>query len=1729
MASTTIHNRSNSYNALSAVSNAPQQQESRHKPNASGNIPTFAFSFGGGKAPPTSQAKAEQENRRASQMIHHSGFLNRNVGTGLRNLSKNWKAYKAEIRGPKLYFYKPTGEKANAIKDLFPIQFGQEGPEELEPPSPGVHDLSDTSSTRGEGRKRRLFWGPGRHPDILLDHSGIVVGGSFEALLYEVVFAATFPNDLDWEWKQFSRRTLLSMPTTMGQDQFEVDFQAALDRYLRYAEDDVRQHRQARVEWILTLYAEYYHPHGFPPNLQTFVHSFSLTITPRQAQPPSFKLPLPTSPIRTPKSPNEKPALKPSTSYSSDAGDNAHPGLLADLRYKGTMSRERLLSIDFVTLAQSLELLVMKDAIMSRGLVTAHPILSCIQNQSPPWPAFSESRARPHWLTHFIVTQIVARSDGSVSYSSTHTRASALGKWICVADHARLTGNECVWLAIITALVSKPIARLDKAWRRVEPRERQILEAWVRGDVPLMGSAQHQVPWLTEPSRRFQKNVQQLQNQRPCEIATFKNILDTIETVQDYFDKVSVDDFEVSSPDVLDLFHLWEFISARDILSIKPIDEYIAESLQAEPVQFGRLAQYFHQPRSASYHLHALVPFAFPEALPSLAFLDRSELVRSRKDSFDKQGNPTPHDFQIEHLERLKFFPSEQMKSHWSSREGLELDNTTFRLFAGELIVRVVKEKQSTSRPTSLLDSGAVSLSRRPSRAPSIRVKPQAASTLERKSSNARRQSMPLLNNGRPKAAQAEGVAQSPADPQVPVVIVGGTIEKLVDVLVRGLDYVLAATSDDNGEMALTDRRARGLKLDRDDYSRTWWSTYRSFMTPETFIAMLRRMYRTTITPATVTLSSQELVADANLRMAILTVVNEWLMDGGGVVDVLDQPDLYYEVDSWLTNEREQATPAAALTNEQDRVTWKEVEDARKTLYTIFRRQTKRPPLRHLSAYESGAYETSDRAYGPKLPDPDALSPQQLIEQLDAIGSVGIRMLQAEDLVSCMEILEIQSKDKTGWILLTDLPTLSQDEMIIQNIYNHLTLVEPSPLLSDFPPTPRLINLAQPSIRSMLHCFDQARKWATAVLAQPAIPIEMRQRRMEKFLQALDLCRALSSKTDGVEDGAPVIRSFVETVLTAAILSPESRMYHRAWYHTAAQRQVALGNQVINVDSLEALVRPVSRDQLPFQPGFKLAVDFGWMVERLLELISMPDSLVNTTDALGPVINFEKRRQLHTFILNMPTLAMTRPSKLRSQLNSMDMSRLSRMHEWAVEILFESNGNVGISQKIKDEASRENAWAPSGATSRKYPRPFSKVVLLQQEKNKRDRHIRERLLREKRMEQHKKEKQGVPYDKAMEVAKKTKQGKRTSLNPFMRVVRPLSTAFPFGGGPITESMDAKKWTLEELSAMPTTKPAFTIDLAGARVEESTKSPRPFVFYMDTEDGARYWFQATTKKEMQNWMAQLSKTGKNTAAKRRTYVGPHLNTTLPDLYRTPNLGRHPTAVFAVPLEFLIEREYGSIQPNFVPSFLHQCLTEIENRGFVEDGIYRIPGSKARIDRLKAQVNTGVSLNLYEEDIHNVCSLVKLWIREIPDGLVPGECFWMVIDAIQSPERSETARLMRQAVLKLPLAHFNVLKRLISHLCEGCEHEDQTRMAEKQFSLVFAQTVLTPPEKDGVKGMNAGFQCGNRIIEFMLHNYHVIFEGSNEVEEDEEEDDDHMPGRERVLGGVEEEDEEEEESS
>lgn len=66
-----------------------------------------------------------------------------------------------------------------------------------------------------------------------------------------------------------------------------------------------------------------------------------------------------------------------------------------------------------------------------------------------------------------------------------------------------------------------------------------------------------------------------------------------------------------------------------------------------------------------------------------------------------------------------------------------------------------------------------------------------------------------------------------------------------------------------------------------------------------------------------------------------------------------------------------------------------------------------------------------------------------------------------------------------------------------------------------------------------------------------------------------------------------------------------------------------------------------------------------------------------------------------------------------------------------------------------------------------------------------------------------------------------------------------------------------------------------------------------------------------------------------------------------------------------------------------------------------GIYRIPGNTAAISALTEQVNRGFDeQTLADEkwnDVNVVSSLLKLFIRSLPDGLLPNDMYGLFIEA------------------------------------------------------------------------------------------------------------------------------------
>lgn len=122
---------------------------------------------------------------------------------------------------------------------------------------------------------------------------------------------------------------------------------------------------------------------------------------------------------------------------------------------------------------------------------------------------------------------------------------------------------------------------------------------------------------------------------------------------------------------------------------------------------------------------------------------------------------------------------------------------------------------------------------------------------------------------------------------------------------------------------------------------------------------------------------------------------------------------------------------------------------------------------------------------------------------------------------------------------------------------------------------------------------------------------------MELMLQAIEICRLRSAERVSIEVNVadrPCIRSFVEAVLVSAVVSMESRLYHRAWQTVASVRGATC-------DMLSTLIsKATTNSTVSKEP---LTVDMGWVIERMIEIISLPD--VVEQDGLN-LVNLDKRR-----------------------------------------------------------------------------------------------------------------------------------------------------------------------------------------------------------------------------------------------------------------------------------------------------------------------------------------------------------------------------------------------------------------------------------------------------------------------------------------------------------------------
>uniref|UniRef100_A0A8C1PGH1 Rho GTPase activating protein 12a n=1 Tax=Cyprinus carpio TaxID=7962 RepID=A0A8C1PGH1_CYPCA len=208
---------------------------------------------------------------------------------------------------------------------------------------------------------------------------------------------------------------------------------------------------------------------------------------------------------------------------------------------------------------------------------------------------------------------------------------------------------------------------------------------------------------------------------------------------------------------------------------------------------------------------------------------------------------------------------------------------------------------------------------------------------------------------------------------------------------------------------------------------------------------------------------------------------------------------------------------------------------------------------------------------------------------------------------------------------------------------------------------------------------------------------------------------------------------------------------------------------------------------------------------------------------------------------------------------------------------------------------------------------------------------------------------------------------------------------------------------------------------------------------------------------------------------------------PSLQAVKDKGYIKDQVFGSSLSSLCQRECTT-----VPHFVLMCIEQVENNGLGVDGLYRVSGNLAIIQKLRFAVNHDEKVDLEDskwEDIHVTTGALKMFFRELPEPLFPYAFFNNFISAIKMPDYRQKVQAVKDLIKQLPRPNHDTIQALFKHLKKVIQHVDENRMTTQSVAIVFGPTLLRPEVETANMAVHMVYQ--NQIVELILMEYETIF--------------------------------------
>ncbi|KAF3916677.1 Beta-chimaerin [Dactylellina cionopaga] len=147
--------------------------------------------------------------------------------------------------------------------------------------------------------------------------------------------------------------------------------------------------------------------------------------------------------------------------------------------------------------------------------------------------------------------------------------------------------------------------------------------------------------------------------------------------------------------------------------------------------------------------------------------------------------------------------------------------------------------------------------------------------------------------------------------------------------------------------------------------------------------------------------------------------------------------------------------------------------------------------------------------------------------------------------------------------------------------------------------------------------------------------------------------------------------------------------------------------------------------------------------------------------------------------------------------------------------------------------------------------------------------------------------------------------------------------------------------------------------------------------------------------------------------------------------------------------------------WLPAMAYRLIAYLNVHGPEEQGIYRVPGSTAAVDKMRDEFAARHDFDLFQDppdDVNTASSLLKSFVRSLPEPILTPKFQEDLFEKVREQrDAKQPPQTFVDMLSSLPPQNYYLLQVLTNHLSNVRLAEDVTRMGLSNLAMIFCSTM------------------------------------------------------------------------